>query len=169
LGDDRYIVLGRVSGVYGVKGWLKIYSETDPVQNIVRYKPWFIEKDKQWSVYVPLQGRKHGKGVVAQLEGCDDRDVAATFKGCKIAIRREQLPRIAGLDEYYWTDLEGLKVKNLDGIELGIVSHLFETGSNDVVVVKGDRERLVPYIKDQVILKIDLDDGIMVVDWDPEF
>jgi len=169
LSDDRYIVLGRVSGIYGVKGWLKIYSETDPVQNIARYKPWFIEKDNQWFEVTPLQGRKHGKGVIAQLEGCDDRDEAAKFKGCKIAIKREQLPQTAGKDEYYWTDLEGLKVENLDGVELGIVSHLFETGSNDVIVIKGDRERLIPYIKDQVVHEIDLDNGLMTVDWDPEF
>ena len=169
MSDDRYLILGRVSGVYGVKGWLKIYSETDPVQNIASYKPWYIEKDNQWFEFMPLQGRKHGKGVIAQLEGCDDRDEAAKFKGCKIAIKREQLPQTAGEDEYYWTDLEGLRVENLDGVELGVVSHLFETGSNDVIVIKGDRERLIPSLKDQVVHKIDLDNGLIIVDWDPEF
>ena len=79
------------------------------------------------------------------------------------------MPQTAGEDEYYWTDLEGLRVENLDGVELGVVSHLFETGSNDVIVIKGDRERLIPSLKDQVVHKIDLDNGLIIVDWDPEF
>ena len=167
--DERLVVLGRISGVYGVKGWLKIYSETDPVQNIVKYDPWLIRKDKTWHKIKPLQGKKHGKGVVAQLEGYSDRDQAAELKGCEIAVKREQLPSVANMEEYYWTDLEGLRVENLEGFYLGEISHLFETGSNDVIVIKGERERFVPYIREQVVKSIDLDKRLMILDWDPEF
>jgi len=173
LKDERLVVLGHVSGVYGVKGWLRIYSETKPVQNIVKYKPWFIHKNNAWQEVIPLKGKKHGKGVVVQLEGLDDRQQAAELKGCKIAIQRDQLPDVSHGDEYYWTDLEGLRVENLEGFYLGEISHLFETGSNDVIVLvseqEGDRERLIPYIQDQVVKSIDLDKSLMVIDWDPEF
>jgi 16S rRNA processing protein RimM len=167
--DNQLVVLGKISGAYGVKGWLKIHSETDPVQNIIKYKPWLVLIDKEWKSFQPLQGKKHGKGVIVQLDGIDDRDQAAELKGCKIAITRDQLPASAGKDKYFWTDLEGLIVKTLDGFELGKVSHLFETGANDVLVIKGDRERLVPYIADQVIKQIDLENGWMIVDWDKDF
>jgi len=167
--DDRLIVLGRVSGAYGVKGWLKIHSETDPVQNICRYDPWYLEINGSWQQTTLLQGRKHGKGVVAQLQNCDDRDQAEKLKGCSIAIKREQLPAIEDTDDVYWTDLEGLRVQTIDAVDLGTISHLFETGANDVMVVKGDRERLVPFIREQVIKNIDLEAGLITVDWDPEF
>lgn len=167
--NERFIILGHVSGVYGVKGWLKIYSETDPVQNIVKYKPWFIKKNGQWEQIEPLQGKKHGKGVIVQLEGYDVREQAAELKGCEIAVKREQLPSSAGNDAYFWTDLEGLKVKNLEGEDFGTISHLFQTGANDVIVVNGERERLVPFIQGQVIKEIDLENGLMILDWDPEF
>jgi 16S rRNA processing protein RimM len=112
-------------------------------------------------------GRAHGKGIVAQLEGFDDRDQAAELLGIDIAVPRDQLPEAAE-GEFYWADLEGLRVQALDGKELGRVDHLFETGSNDVMVVKGERERLIPFI-DQVISEVDLDDGCITVDWDPDF
>ena len=169
MDNERLVILGHVSGVYGVRGWLKIYSETDPVQNIVKYDPWFIQKDKAWQQIKPLQGKKHGKGVVVQLEGYNDRDQSAELKGCKIAVRREQRPAGADREEYYWTDLEGLRVENIEGFYLGEISHLFETGSNDVMVIKGDTERLVPYISEQVVKSVDLDNGLMIVDWDPDF
>ena len=167
--DERLVVLGHISGAYGVKGWLRIYSETNPVQNIVNYRPWFIQKNNSWQEVIPLKGKKHGKGVVVQLQGLNDRDQAAALKGYKIAIKRDQLPDVSHTDEYYWTDLEGLRVENLEGFYLGEISHLFDTGSNDVIVVRSDRERLIPYIQDQVVKSIDLDKGLMIVDWDPEF
>lgn len=166
---ERFVVLGHVSGVYGVKGWLKIYSETEPVQNILKYDPWYIQQDDTWKAYKPLQGKKHGKGVIVLLEGFHDRDQAADLKACKIAVKRQQLPAVADKDEYYWTDLEGLRVENLEGFYLGEISHLFETGSNDVLVINGDKERLVPYIWEQVVKSVDLEKRLMVVDWDPDF
>jgi 16S rRNA processing protein RimM len=160
------LVLGRISGVYGVRGWVKIFSDTEPRENILTYKPWYLGRSR--SLRNAEEGRRQGKGLVARLEGCEDRDQAAALVGQEIAVRRDQLspPRA---DEFYWADLEGLAVENLDGIPLGRVDYLFATSANDVLVVKGDRERLLPFVWDQVVRDVDLELGRMLVDWDPEF
>ena len=110
------------------------------------------------------------KGIVVQLEGCDDRDRAATLVKTQIAITRDQLPEPAA-GEYYWQDLKGLQVVTLDEVNLGKVTNLMETGANDVLVVKAEdgRERLIPFIREDVVTHIDLETGTMTVDWDPEF
>ncbi len=166
--SQRMLVLGRISGLFGVTGWVKVYSHTAPRENILSYQPWYLRQDKQWREIRLLDGRKQGKGLVALLQGCDDRDQAAALMGCDIAVPRDQLDDLAE-DEYYWADLQGLEVITIEGQKLGRVSHLFETGANDVLVVKGDRERLIPYVWEQVVKKVDLDAGEMQVDWDPEF
>ncbi len=112
-------------------------------------------------------GRVHGKGVVVQFESVTDRDVAAQLVGLEISIKSEQL-RPVEQGEYYWSDLVGLEVVTIDGQVLGLVDHLIETGANDVLVVKGDRERLLPYTKECVV-KVSLDEGTIQVDWDPDF
>lgn len=163
------MVLGRVSGLFGVAGWVKVFSHTDPRENILTYSPWYLLRGGVWERRDLESGRRQGKGVVAHLEGCPDRDQAALLLGCDIAVRRDQLPEAAEEGEFYWTDLEGLRVRTTDGADLGVVDHLFETGANDVVVVRGDRERLIPYLWGTVIRRVDLDAGEMTVDWDPEF
>lgn len=162
------VVLGRISGVYGVKGWVRIYSYTSPRANILDYSPWFLKGRAGWERRELEKGRPHGKGVVAKIKGCDDRDRAAELVHREIAVERSQLPE-TGPGEYYWADLKGLKVFTLDGVDLGTVDHLFETGANDVIVVTGERERLIPYLWGDVIREVDLDAGVMTVDWDPEF
>ena len=165
---SELVTVGRISGLFGVKGWVKIYSFTDPRENILRYNPWYISSNGEWREMKPAEGQRHGKGVIARLESCEDRDTASALVGAEIALRREQLPALDE-GEYYWSDLVGLKVVTTEGIDLGVVDHLLETGSNDVLVVKGDRERLVPYIREQVVTHIDLEKRIIEVDWDPEF
>jgi 16S rRNA processing protein RimM len=162
------ILMGRVSGLFGVKGWLKIYSHAAPREGILDYKVWYLMRDGNWQPFRVAAGQRQGKSVVAHLEGYDDRDQATPLLGSDIAIRREQLPALAD-GEYYWSDLEGLRVVNLQGIELGVVSYLFETGANDVLVVKGERERLIPYTLGMAVKSIDLQDGLLTVDWDPDF
>lgn len=157
-------MLGRVAGVYGVLGWVRVLSETVPRENILRYAPWHVG-GRQMRV---AEGRVHGKGLVARLVGCEDRDQAAALVGQEIAVRREQLPP-ARADELYWADLEGLAVETLDGVALGRVSHLFDTGANDVLVVRGERERLIPFVWDDVVRDVDLAAGLIRVDWDPDF
>ncbi|MEJ2307888.1 MAG: ribosome maturation factor RimM [Gammaproteobacteria bacterium] len=166
--DQRLITLGRLTGIYGLRGWLKVFSETEPREGIVNYPLWWVRQHGGWKRFRVEQGRRHGKTVVVKLEGIDDRDEAARLLNADIAVEREQLPETA-TDEYYWTDLEGLSVVCQDGTELGRIDHLLETGANDVLVVQGDRERLIPYIPGQVIREVDLENGRMVVDWDPEF
>jgi 16S rRNA processing protein RimM len=160
----KTVPLGRIAGVYGVRGWVKIFSETSPIENIFGYSPWLIEGDE----YRVDSWRRHGKGLVAQLQGLDDRDLARTLTGKTIAIRREQLPPPSA-DEFYWIDLQGLRVETREGVSLGQVSHLIETGANDVLVVAGDRERLLPFVWGQCVLEIDFSAGRMLVDWDPDF
>lgn len=165
--SQKFVTLGRISGLYGVKGWVKVYSHTSPLGNILKYPKWYLKIENSWQEYQLAAGKPHGKGIIAKLTGIDDRDVAATLIDTDIAIPRDQLPEL-GKNEFYWIDLEGIKVITIEGVELGRLDHLFETGANDVIVVKGERQRLLPYI-DQVVKRVDLDAGIMEVDWDPEF
>jgi 16S rRNA processing protein RimM len=162
------VVLGRLSGLYGVQGWLKVFSDTEPREGIIKYPDWWVRQQGGWKRMRVEQGRRHGKGVVVKLEGIDNRDAAAKLLNAEVAVDRNTLPETAP-GEFYWTDLEGLTVVCVDGTELGRVDHLIETGANDVLVVTGERERLIPYIPEQVIKQIDLEQGRMVVDWDPEF
>lgn len=162
------VVVGRISGLYGVRGWLKVFSYTEPREQIAEYSPWLVDSDGEWQSIAVEAGRAQGKGVVVKLAGFDDRDTAATLLGRDVAVRRDQLADPEP-GEYYWADLQGLRVLTLSGIELGIIDHLFQTGANDVIVVRGDRERLIPFVQGQVIKRIDLAAGLMEVDWDPEF
>ena len=167
-GDERLVTLGRVSGVHGVRGWVKVYSDTSPRENIVGYSPWYLRREGRTERVDVLSGRLQGKLVVASLAGIDDRDQAEALVGAEIAVPRAALPATRQ-GEYYWADLVGLAVVNRQGIELGRIERLFETGANDVIVVAGDRERLIPYIWRQVVREVDLDDGRMIVDWDEDF
>lgn len=166
-------VLGKITSVYGVKGWVKIYSFTDPIENILQYRRWTLKKDGVERVVDLSAGKKHGKGLVACIDGCNDRELAQQYCGSLIVVSSEELPELEE-GEFYWHQLEGLSVKTVEGVDLGTVSHLIETGSNDVMVIKGSRgdakkERLVPYLPGQVVTDIDLEEKTITVDWDPEF
>ncbi len=164
-----YIVVGRINGLHGVQGWVKVFSHTQPRENILRYRTWHLLLGGQWVATKLLDGRQQGKGIVAHLDGYDDRDQAASLMETEIAIRREQLAATVP-GEYYWADLQGLTVVNTEGVELGTVTHLLETGANDVLVVRdGATERLIPYVPGQFVLEVVLDEGLMRVDWDPDF
>ena len=172
--DNQQVIIGRVSTVYGVKGWVKIYSHTDPKENIFHYFPWYIRKKGQWQL-VDVDGTKvNGKHLIAHLKGCDDREIARQYTDCDIATLKEQLPQLEQ-GEYYWSDLLGLSVLTVEGLQLGKVQKLLETGANDVLVVRAtensidDRERLIPYLPEQVICSVDLKDKQIIVDWDAEF
>ena len=162
------IVMARVGAPYGVKGWVHITTYTEAPENLLDYAHWNLLRQGQWQVVEVLQGRPHGKGLVVQLAGCDDRDAAALLTGSDIGIYREQLPAAAD-DEYYWSDLLGMQVTTTGGAVLGVVDHLIETGANDVLVIRGEREHLVPFITGQVIKSVDLEAREIRVDWDPDF
>jgi 16S rRNA processing protein RimM len=164
----REVLLGRVVGVHGLDGSLKIESYTEPRANIFRYRPWrVVGVGREMAVDKPA-GRAQGKGMVARLSEVGDRDAAAAWVGADIYVARDQLPPAAP-GEYYWADLEGLQVTTTEGVDLGRVSHLFSTGANDVMVVRGDRERLVPFIPGGAVVRVDLEAGLIEVDWDPAF
>lgn len=163
-GDERIVVVGQVIGLYGVRGWVKVFSETSPIENIFGYSPWLVGGAERQAV----AWRRQGKGLIAQLQGCEDRDAARALLGKAIAIRRDQLPPPSP-DEFYWIDLQGLEVETREGQSLGRVSHLIATGANDVLVIQGERERLVPFVWDQCILAVDFKAGRIQVDWDPAF
>lgn len=170
---EDLIVLGKITSVHGVRGEVKIYSFTDPIDNLLGYPAWTLKRDGEVKQVELVSGRLQGKILVAKLRGLDDREVARTFAGFDICVPRALLPDLDD-GEYYWHQLEGLKVIDLQGQVLGRLDHLLETGSNDVMVVKpcpgslDDRERLLPYTE-QCVQKVDLAAGEMRVDWDADF
>ena len=162
---DRLLLIGKIVGLHGVDGWVKLESYTEPRLALFAYKPWLIG-DKE---IAGANGREQGKGIIAKLPGCDDRDAAARLIGATIQVRRSALAK-PKRGEIYWADLEGLDVVTAQGVALGKVSHLFSTGANDVLVVHdGERERLIPYVTQQFVCEVDLKVGRITVDWDPEF
>ncbi|MDN3649867.1 ribosome maturation factor RimM [Reinekea marina] len=172
--SEDFIVLGKISSVYGVKGWVKVFSYTEPMDRILEYGDWTLRQGQKLIGVEVDKGRSHGKGMVAHLKGVDDREVAKKYSGAEICVPKDRLPELDE-GEYYWYELEGLTVINTEGVVLGEVDHLMAAGpGNDVIVVKGNansidkRERLIPYV-DQFLLEIDLGKGEMTVDWDPEF
>lgn len=163
---ERRIVVGKITGVYGIKGWVKVRSFTEPGKNIFAYAPWHLDGTEQ--EFGVLNGRSHGSSWVAQVEGITDREQAATLVGRSISVPRSRLPE-PGEGEYYQTDLLGMDVVNLDGVELGRVDQIMETGANDVLVVMGDRERLIPFTRGQAIREVDVAQRRIRVDWDADF
>lgn len=166
---DKLVTLGRVTGAHGLQGWIKVHSDTMPRENIASYRHLLLKGEEGWQRWKLSAGRRQGKYVVLKLKGCNDRNGAEALVGAQIAIARDQLPDLGAPGDYYWTDLQGLTVETLKGEQLGLLDHLFETGSNDVMVVRGERERLIPFIWEQVVHEVNLDAGLIRVDWDPEF
>jgi len=168
LSEQQHISVGKISGVFGIKGWVKVFSFTDPRENILTYSPWLLKKGDETKTVNVVDGQLQGKTIVAQLTDVNDRDQAASLMGWDIFITQDQLPK-AAKGEYYWSELIGLNVETIDGVQLGVVDSLLETGANDVIIVQGERERVIPFLQGQTIINVDLDAGKIVVDWDPEF
>ncbi len=173
--SDDYILLGKISGVHGIKGWVKVFSHTSPRVKITEYSQWYMKssKDQSWVSRKLIEGKEQGKNIIAQLDGIQYRDEAEALVGTEIAIHKDQLEVLAE-GEYFWRDLIGLSVETTLGEKLGQIDWLFNTGSNDVIVVKDTesaelKEHLLPFIYDDVIKTVDIDKSLMVVDWDPEF
>lgn len=162
------VTLGRVASPFGVKGWVKVKSYTEPLEGILRYPEWHIEApgaDRR--VMRLVEGRRHGEMVVARLAGVDDREAAAALLHCEVRVPRAALPE-PGPGQYYWADLVGLEVVTLEGVGLGRVDHFVETPANPIMVVLGERERWLPLVP-QHLKRVDLAAGQVVVDWDPDF
>lgn len=167
------VIMGRVVAPYGILGWLKIQPDTETLDSLFDYPDWWLGRGSQWQQYEVETAKIHGNTLLVKLQGVSDRDAANAFKGKQVSVPREQLPEPEE-NEYYWSDLIGLEVTNKQQQVLGVVTELFETGANDVLVVKeklegkDQRERLIPFIAD-VVLEVDTAGKTMLVDWDAEF
>lgn len=162
--DTTYITIGKIGSPYGIQGWLKIYTYTEYGANILQYSPWYLTEKDGWQPVQVEEGRVHGKGVVAKLAHFHTPEEARLLTGKTIAVQRTQLPALKK-DEYYWSDLQGLTVIN-KGQALGKIIYLIATGSNDVLVVKGEKEHAIPYLPDKVIKKVDIAKQEIHVDWE---
>jgi 16S rRNA processing protein RimM len=168
MSAGKRVILGKVGAVHGVRGWVKLWSYTDPPANLLDYGEVELGQGGHWAPARLAEARPHGNALVGRFAGVEDRDGAAALVGAELAVAREKLPQ-PGEGEYYWTDLVGLEVVNRDGVHLGRVREMMATGANDVMVVEGDRERLVPFLPGHWVDQVDLAGGRIVVDWDPEF
>ena len=173
MSADDLIVMGKVGAVHGVRGEVKIHSFTDPMENLFNYAVWYLRRDADIQQVKLASARTQGKGLVARIEGLDDRELARTYTGLEICVPRSELPELEQ-GEFYWHQLVGLQVINQQQQLLGKVDHLLETGANDVLVVRpcvgslDGRERLLPYT-DDCLQQIDLDKGVISVEWDADF
>ena len=167
--NERRILLGRIVGAFGIRGQIKIESWTEPRDAIFRYQPWIL-RDALGNErpFDGARGKESGKHLVATFPEVTDRDVVEAMRGTDIYVLRSALPPPKA-GEFYWIDLEGFSVVNLEGVDFGTVSHLFSTGANDVLVARGDRERLIPFLEPDYIRSVDFDAGLVTVDWDADF
>ncbi|MDO6441109.1 MULTISPECIES: ribosome maturation factor RimM [unclassified Marinobacter] len=172
--NPQETVVGRITSVFGVKGWLKVFSFTDPREGILNYTDWVLDLDGKRIPAKLEEGRRQGQAIVVRLKGINDRELARTYCGAEVKVPTAELPELPE-GEFYWLQLQGLDVFTVEGECFGRVDHLIETGSNDVLVVHAtagsidQRERLIPYLPDKVVREVDLAERKMVVDWDPEF
>lgn len=164
----RRVTLGRIGAPHGLRGWVKVQSAARPPESILEFDRWWVGTGDAARELRVLDAEVRPRGIVVSLEGCDDRDSALALRNAEISVPADALPAPAE-GEWYWHELIGLRVETTDGTELGRVDHLLETGANDVLVVVGERERLIPWIAGDVIREIDPEQGTMVVDWDPGF
>jgi 16S rRNA processing protein RimM len=164
--ERKIVVLGYVAAAHGIDGWVRIHSLTEPREAIFEYQPWLLGESLQ-EVRV-TQGQIHGKRLIALLQDTDDREQAEALVHRQIAAYRDQFPAPAA-DEWYWSDLLGLSVMLDNGRALGRIANMLATGANDVMVVRGERERLIPFVPGQYVKRVDLDARTVIVDWDPDF
>ena len=168
------VKLGRINAAYGLKGWVKVYSDTDPMEQILTYSPWWLRRGEQEIQVEVEKGRTHGRSLVVLLPGIEDRNQAEGMIGHEVWIDSASLPQLES-GEYYWHQLEGLTVVNQSDLVLGKVDSLMETGANDVMVVSpgpesfDDAERLIPFVKDVVVKEVNIEAAIIVVAWESDY
>ena len=164
--DDKKIYLGKITGVHGIKGWLKIQSLSSPPENILNYPLWIVNNQEQEDFYSVEQGRKHSNKIIVKLEKIDDRTKAESLINSKIKIRRSELPKLSN-ESHYWSDLEGLSVLNSEEKLIGIVDSLIETGANDVMVVNTTKDKriLIPFVMHEIIKEVSIELNYVKVDW----
>lgn len=168
------IELGKFGAVYGIKGWLKVHSYTDDPESIFQYKPLLMKSNGVFQAVNIAEWKRHGKGFVAKVVDYDVREEVQALVGIELFVDPNNLPELE--ENYYWRDLVGCQVHTDKGYQLGVVTDLMETGSNDVLVVKansndafGQKERLIPFIEEQVVLNVNIASQLITVNWEPDF
>jgi 16S rRNA processing protein RimM len=168
------IRLGSINGTHGLKGWVKVFSYTDPLEAILDYSPWILRKEGCERKITVMGGQTSGKRLIVECEGCDTRDQAEELIGFEVHVNIDAMPVLED-GEFYWFQLEGLVVKNSRGEALGKIAHMLETGSNDVMVIEptndsiDQQKRLIPYLEGDVVKQVDQEIGVVVVDWDSDY
>ena len=165
--DEKKLLVGKINGFFGVQGWVKIFSYTKPRKNILEYYPWYFVDNGTYKVIEITTGREQSKTIVAHAKGIDNRDQASQLIGKDLYIDKDQLPELSD-DEHYWHELNEFRVINKNGIDLGVVNYLVDTGSNNVLVTKGDKEHWIPYIEPYLV-SVDKQNRVITVDWDENF
>ncbi|WP_255306396.1 ribosome maturation factor RimM [Gilliamella sp. wkB112] len=175
MNTENLIVVGKLGSSYGIRGWLRVFSFTEIPDSIFDYTPWYIQRAGQWQEVIVESFKPHNQDMIVKLTGIDDRDQANALTNAEVYVDAQKLPQLDNGD-FYWKDLIGCQVKTISGYNLGQVTDLMETGSNDVLVVKanlkdafGATERLIPFVEEQFIKQVDLTTKMIVVDWDPGF
>lgn len=163
--SPNYIVVGKLGKPFGIKGFISVHSYLENRDDLLNYANWYILEKHRWEPLKRLEHMVTPKGVFVTLSGHETREDVAKLTNAEIGILRTELP-LLDADEYYWDDLIGLTVKNLNQVTLGEVDSLLATGSNDVLIVCGDKRHLIPYLQDDVIKKVDLSAGEIIVDWE---
>ena len=175
MNTENLIIVGKLGSSYGIRGWLRVFSFTEDPDSLFDYKPWYILRAGKWQEVEVESFKPHNQDTIVKLKGIDDRDEANLLTNYEIYVNAQDLP---DLDEgdFYWKDLIGCKVVTINGYDLGQVTDLMETGSNDVLVVKanlkdafGAKERLIPFVEEQFIKYVDLSAKQITVVWDPAF
>jgi 16S rRNA processing protein RimM len=159
--------MGRIVGAFGIQGWLKLKPSTEAPERLGEFVRWLVRTNAGWRE-MALEGFEvHSKGPVAKLAGCADRNGAESLRGSEVAVTRAELgePDEGSL---YWVDLIGLDVVDEGGHSLGKVESLFETGATSVMVVKGERERLIPFVPGYV-KAVDREARRITVDWKADY
>jgi 16S rRNA processing protein RimM len=159
--------MGRIAAPFGIKGWVKVQPFSEDPGTLLDFESWRVGRGEQHTHYSVEDAQEHGKALVAKLAGIDDRDAAYALRGQEISVAKSALPPPQD-NEYSWSDLIGLKVVNREGVELGKVDSLMESGTNDLLVVKGTREHLIPFIA-AFVGQVDLAGGTIEVDWGEDF
>lgn len=167
--DSDWVVIGRFGRPHGIKGQIIVHSFTEPMENIMQYTQWHGYINKTWELLNIRHVNVTSKYILAVVDDYDDREKAALLTNVEIAVEKKCLPELKHGD-YYWHELIGMRVVNLQGDEFGCVSSILPTGANDVLVVQGEKgRRLIPYLTGQFVRNIDKDQRIIFVDWDADF
>lgn len=175
MSESGYLEVGRFGSVYGVRGWIRIISETENPENVFTYSPWLLRKAGGWRSIQLSEWKRHNEGYICKIEGISDREQAKLLTGQAVFVTEDVLPPLQE-GEYYWRDLIGLSVVNTAGYALGVVDDLMDTGSNSVLIVRaeerdafGKKERLIPVINGRFVKGVDFGAKVITVDWDPDF